>query len=153
MKISISICSLFQIDFSHSSIASPGLDLTHLLFTSSQSSVKEPEWEKLLQLYHEELICILKKMNYPKPLPTLASIKHQFRTNGLYPAMIGILEQNNRVLNHEADDCNIVSLFMTPVTVKGDREKRMKVLANPKAAVMTKYLLDYYDKNGYLDIK
>lgn len=140
-----------QIDFAHGYIGSPGIDIAHLLFTSSHSSLRELEWDKLIQYYHEELCNMLRELSYPKKLPTLREIRRQVDTSSLYTAFIGILEQNHRAFEINSTELNVIALFFAPVTVEGAFEKRKKALSMPKAAAMTKYLIEYYDRKGYFN--
>lgn len=124
-----------------------------MLFTSSNSSLRELEWDKLLQYYHEELVFVLKKLEYSKPLPTLRSIRNQFANSGLYTALVGIMLQNTctNVLEPEVFEGEFLPLFLFPSTSDEDRKTRAKILSNPKAAITTKHLLEYYDRKGYLN--
>lgn len=106
-----------------------------------------------MKLYHTELAILLKKLDYPCPLPTLRDIRHQFKDCGLYTALIGILEQNNRVLDTNLLDVKIGILFMTPDDSENGKKLRAQVLSQPKAAIITKFLIEYFYKNGFFDLK
>lgn len=151
MNRKFNLIFLLQVDFAHCYIGSPALDLAHLIFTSSHSSLRELEWDKLLQYYHKELCLALKSSNYPKQFPTLRDIRVQFLNSGLYTAVTGIFMQNLRVLEKDyCNDNNVIQLFMMPSNGENDRSIRARILSNPKAAIMTKYLLEYYDRKGFL---
>lgn len=140
-----------QIDFAHGFVGSPAVDILHLLFTSSHSSLRELEWDKLIQNYHQELCNMLQKFSYPKKLPTLRSIRHQIDSSSLYTAFIGIIEQNHRAIDKDSGELNVIALFFAPDTVEGTLQEREKALFMPKAAKMTRYLIEYYDRKGFLN--
>lgn len=71
---------------------------------------------------------------------------------GIYTAYIGILEQNHRVFDGDLKNCNIVALFFL-ADVENVQASRKRVVSVPKASVMTKYLLEYFNRKGYLDLE
>lgn len=106
-----------------------------------------------MKLYHTELVTLLQKLDYPNPLPTLRDIRRQFKDCGLYTALIGILEQNNRVLDEHLLDVKIGVLFLTPDVSERGKKLRAKALSQPKATIITKFLIEYFYKNGFFDLK
>lgn len=122
------------------------------MFISSDEKLREPEWNQLLELYHEELVKVLEKVEYKKPLPTLNTIKHQFSTNGLYIALYSLVELNNRCRGPDHREADSVSLFMSPSLSEEDRKLKAEAISRPAVANITKFLIQFYDKNGYFDL-
>lgn len=60
--------------YSSDQVGSPGLDLSYLLFTSSDINHSHEEWDHLLRVYYTELIRILCKFGYKGEVPTFLGI-------------------------------------------------------------------------------
>ena len=67
------------VDFQESFFGSPGVDLNHLIYTSSDFEVHEKHLDELLESYTNTLATTLKKLNYKKEIPSLEDVKLEFK--------------------------------------------------------------------------
>lgn len=126
-------------------VGSPMSDLRHILYTSSHLSVREFEWDQLIEHYHTKLNETLVKLNYPKKIPSLRDIQAQ-AYKGLYNALIGILLNSIRCATNV--DGNDIMIFFT--NNENDAIKRVEILSNPKSIENIKYLLDFYARKNII---
>lgn len=124
-----------------------GLDLTYNFFTSSHEDLRESDWDRLLQHYHQQLKSTLVQLNYSKPVPTLTDIHVQFLQRGITYALFGTLLAGVRRLENVEEDG--ISKFLN--NTEADQKFRLDMLANPAVDKNLKFLLSYYDRKGFLD--
>lgn len=127
--------------------ASAGRDISHLLFTSSNESVTENDWDELIKHYHSELCTVLKAINYPKRIPSLTDIQEQIIKSGLYNALVGVLVTGLRYTDLSKIDDHAVALFVS--NNEGDAVKRKQFFKDPECIERIKFLLDYCNRKGF----
>ena len=66
------------IDFQLSRYSSPALDLQYFLYTSPQESIRSQKTDYLIEVYHEELCNILRKVGQEDKLISLEDLKREF---------------------------------------------------------------------------
>ena len=127
-------------DFGLSVFASPGIDLSYLLFSSSTSDIKDLEFDTLLQHYHHHLHQNLIKYGYIKEIPSLTQIHNEFLKYGV----VGVIYTNfllpMRFAKNQKDLDELV---------RGKIEGKM--FENEQYLSRMKFLLNYYDRKGLLD--
>lgn len=126
---------------------SPGRDITHLLFSSSNFNVIEADWDELIKHYHTELSKVLKAINYPKNIPSLAVIREQVLKSGLYSALVGVLITGLRYTNASEFNEHLIALYMN--NSEENQPKRQKMFADPECVERIKYLFQYYERNNF----
>lgn len=138
-----------QVDYTVGCLTSPGKDLTYLLFTSSSSSVRESEWDLLIQYYHEKLSLMLNKLDYPRRIPTLNDIQVSFIQRGTLSALYGFFITGLRFGNETKSDG---LLPFVSINNRSDEEFRFRMYSNPDCEQTIKFLLDYLSRKGFFDI-
>lgn len=124
-----------------------GVDVVNLFYTSSAHNVQEQEWDKLVQHYHNELVNNLKKLNYNLYVPTITDIHTEILQHSMHSVGMSMLAHALQQLD-DTTNADISSLFLdTEVAI--DFRKKLSQL--PKYNEIMKYLLNYYDRKGYLD--
>jgi hypothetical protein len=72
------------IDYQMPFWGSPAKDLLYLLITSVRDEDKLQNFDNLMEFYHRELVSSLKKLDYQKPIPTLAELHVDLLEKGSY---------------------------------------------------------------------
>lgn len=137
-----------MVDFQVGCVGPAIFDLAYALFSSSQESLTDSDWDHLLQHYHLELKTMLLKLGYCKRIPTLTDIQAQFIQKAASMAPVSLLVLGIR--HFEGADETTMSKFMGESEEDGDY--RYNIMANPKAQKYLKFLLDFYDRKGLLDV-
>lgn len=140
--------NVMLIDYALGSINSPGDDIAYLLFSSSNKSICEREWDRLIKHYHKILSQNLIKLNYAKPIPTIADIHSSFLSCSLRTSFACLMlramckfsavhqgEGFSVFMGESEDDCNF----------------RYEMFANPDFRTTLEYLIDFYDRKGFFD--
>lgn len=128
---------------------SPGKDVSYMFFSSSsKQELKDCEWDRLLQHYHDQLKSTLVKLNYPRKIPSLTDIHISFLNAGISNVIICALVIGIRYLK-ESDVKGILTLLSD-----GEEgvQSRYQMFANPDCKDCLQFLLDYADRKGFLDI-
>lgn len=119
-----------------------------LLYGSSQStSITQADRERLIQFYHIELIELLKKLEYPRTLPTLLDIQTVVLRFDLYNALVVLFVIGLRYVG-ESFDGGFMEL--TEMAHSSD-ENSAKMFTHPKCIEELKYVLEMFDRRGYFD--
>ncbi|KAJ6649181.1 hypothetical protein Bhyg_04415, partial [Pseudolycoriella hygida] len=79
------------IDFQMVHSGSPVLDICYLIFSSSETSMRETEFDYLLHYYHDQLSSVLNKLEYINRIPTLDDLQNEMLRRGAYGVPLGIL--------------------------------------------------------------
>lgn len=137
-----------MVDFQISCLGSVVSDLAYTLFTSSQEDVTDRDWDHLLQHYHVELKSMLLKLGYSKRIPTLTEIHSKFVQKAATMAPISLFVLGIR--HFEGADETTNSKFVGDS--EEDAEYRYNIMANPNVQKCFKFLLDYFDRKGFLDV-
>ena len=135
------------VDYSIGFFGSPGIDLSFLLFISCDSSVKEREWDILIQDYHTELVSSLKKLHYPRKIPTLTDIHIEILRKGI----IGVMYSTFLIPLRLLEDTSQADYNGLLGNTDEARAFRKSLFGHPKYQERMEYLLDYYDRKGFLD--
>jgi Ecdysteroid kinase-like family len=135
------------IDYAVGFFGSPAIDLSYLLFTSCANELRGHDFDILIQYYHAELSAVLRKLNYPEPRPTLLEIHIEMMKKGIVGLIFAMLINALRVVDDTAD-ADLSSLLLDTETALKFREKMFQ---HPKYADRMQYLLQYFDRKGYLD--
>lgn len=128
------------VDFGLSVFASPGIDLSYLLFSSSTSDIKDLEFDILIQFYHKHLHQNLIRFGYSREIPSLTQIHNEFLKYGV----VGVIYTNfllpMRFANEQQDLNELVR-----GNINVDMFKNQEFLSRME------FLLNYYDRKGLLD--
>lgn len=135
------------LDFQISFYGCPAMDLSYLLYTSSADDVQEKEWDQLLMLYHRELVSSLEKFEYPKRLPTLSDIHKGMLTKGFLGCLFSFLLVGVRQVEDTAN-ADLAHLMNDDDEANEFREM---MFTHPKFVARIQYLLDFYERKGYLE--
>lgn len=73
-----------QIDYQEGFFGSPGIDLNWFIFTSCNQQVVANDVQTLYQFYYTTLVDTLKKLKYPKDIPSFDDIKREIHRNGYH---------------------------------------------------------------------
>lgn len=134
---------LKQVDFALGKYTTPSIDLFCLLYGSTNSSIRQGDRERLIQYYHMELIKYLKLLSFPGRMPTLLEIQTVAFRPDLYNTLIVLFITGLRYVNKSFDE--------GAHEVAGDGHERNELFSHPDCIERVKYLLDMFDRRGYLD--
>ncbi|XP_001648774.2 uncharacterized protein LOC5564428 [Aedes aegypti] len=135
------------VDYAVGFFGSPAIDLSYLLFTSSSDDVTTEQFDLLIQYYHSELVDCLAKLNYSKPMPTLLDIQVEMLRKGFVGIMFVTFLIPLRLIEDTANADLGNLLGSTPEAM----EFRRNMFSHPKYQGRMEYLLNYFDRKGYLD--
>ncbi|XP_055605522.1 uncharacterized protein LOC129753701 [Uranotaenia lowii] len=135
------------VDYAVGFFGSPAIDLSYLLFTSSADEVTTDQFDLLLQKYHSHLIDCLEKLGYSKKLPSLIDIQVEMLRKGFVGIMFATFLIPLRLMEDtaSADLGNLLASTSEAV------EFRRKLFDQPRYQSRMEYLLNYFDRKGYLD--
>ncbi len=85
-----SASNVLLIDFQMVYAGSPVLDLCYSLFSSSDVSMRDQDFDSLFHYYHEQLSLALTKLGYKNEIPTLNTLHDQMVKRGVYGVPLGI---------------------------------------------------------------
>lgn len=123
------------------------VDITSILYTSSDETFRHSHWDELIQYYHSELIKSLKKFNYCGTLPTLTDLHAQIIQRGISTIANGLYEFSSR---GKTADVNVTDLMGDSLDDDAIR-KRLKMIEDAKNCEGFKFMLNYFDRRGYFD--
>lgn len=136
------------VDYSFGCWGAVGRDLSYILFSSSARTVSERDWDLLLQCYHTELTLALKKLNYPKQIPTLNDIHASFLQKSILSAVCSIVITGIRYMKKYQKDGSLVFVSQDD----SDKQFLYEMYSNPESSDSFKRLLEYFDRKGILQI-
>ncbi|ETN60248.1 Juvenile hormone-inducible protein [Anopheles darlingi] len=135
------------VDYATGFFGSPAIDLSYLLFTSAANDVTVDDFDLLLQHYHAELVDTLTKLKYGKRIPTLLDIQIEMLRKGHNGVMFSTFLIPLRLLEDTAN-ADLGGLL-------GRSEEaiafRQRLFSHPRYQDRMEYLLNFYDRKGYLD--
>lgn len=114
-----------------------------LLYASASSSIKQCDREHLIQYYHGELVKNLKALNFRGSIPTLLDIQLAVFQIDYYNALIVLFVLGLRYVNMSYDGG-----FLEAVN---GSNSNAKMYSHPECIEQLKYMLDLFDRRGYLD--
>lgn len=135
-------------DYQISFIGPAVIDVANTLYTSSHLSLRADDYDRLAQIYHEELIETLSKFGHLKSLPTLTDIQVELLRCGVCHVAIGLFVCAARSYEKFGEMDNMSKLA-------GDNDVGRRfiydVLISAKENEAFKFLLNYFDRRGYFD--
>ncbi|XP_039429594.1 uncharacterized protein LOC120413009 [Culex pipiens pallens] len=138
-------CTL--VDYAVGFFGSPAIDLSYLLFTSSSDDVTTEQFDLLLQYYHAELVDCLAKLGYSKKLPSLLDIQVEMLRKGF----VGIMFVTFLIPLRLIEDTASADLGHLLGSSAEAVDFRRRMFSHPKYQGRMEYLLQYFDRKGYLD--
>lgn len=135
------------VDFAVGFYGSPGIDLSYLLFTSNTEDGTEADWDKLLRVYHTELVSTLQKLGFMGRIPTFLDIYVEYLRRCYYGLMISTFIIPLRLLEDTKDADLSGLLGEGPEHVAF----RKMLFGAPKYRNFIEPLLKFWDSKGLLD--
>lgn len=144
----IQIKSTSKVDFALCKHTNPSYDVALLLYGSSQSqSIGQADRERLIQFYHTELITLLVKLQYPNSLPTLVDIQTLVFRFDLYNVLVVLFVIGLRYMDTSFDG----GFMELSECAQNVNDTPAQMYSHPKCIDELKYILDMFDRRGYLD--
>lgn len=137
-----------MIDFQIGSWGPVAVDLGYALFTSSHQDFGDKEWDCLLAVYQRELARVLARLEYSAKVPSLSDIQAQFLLKGCSMTAMGFIGVGLR--NFEKGTEDTMAKYL--VDTAENRQFQLDMMANPKCRPCIEFLLDFFDRKGFLDI-
>lgn len=134
-----------QVDFALCKFTSPAFDLNLLLYGNIHQSSSQAECEQLIQFYHIELAKLLQKLNYPKKIPSLLEIQSVTFRIDFYNILLILLVIGLRYVGKSYDGG-----FIEMSECMQDNDET-GMYSQPECKEKLKYMLDLFDRRGYLD--
>lgn len=127
---------------------SPILDVSYLLFTSSNDTVACDEFDQLFDYYCDQLIAVMLKLYLPTSMiPSKVSLQTEFNERGVYGAFFSLFSVPMRILEHATD--NAVQKFLNKS--QEGLEFRSQIYSNANVKKLLMNLLIYFNKKHFLD--
>lgn len=143
-ELHLCIC---QVNFELGFFGSPGIDLSFLFFISTSSSIKDLEFDMLLQHYHKHLHANLIKFGYRQQIPTLTDIHNEYLNKGFAAVVNSMLLLPLRF----ADLNEMTSMHFLTDESEENLKMRRKFYGTPEFRERMEFLLNFYDRKGLLD--
>lgn len=134
-------------DYQISFIGPAVIDVANTLYTSSDISLRADDYDRLIQIYHAQLIATLSQLQYSKSMPTLTDIQVELLRHGLCHAAIGLFMFAVRS-SGKMDEMDLSNLSGD---TDGDRQFIYDVLISAKDSDAFKFLINHFDRRGYFD--
>lgn len=127
---------------------SPILDVSYLLFTSSNGMITCDEFDQLFDYYCDQLIAVMRKLDLPaSKVPSKANLQMEFNERGAYGAFFSLFTVPMRILEHATDDA--VRKFLNKS--QEGLEFRTQIYSNANVQKLLINLLIYFNKKHFLD--
>lgn len=127
---------------------SPILDVSYLLFTSSNELITSIEFDQLFDYYCEQLIDVMVKLDVSSStIPTKEQLQDEFNLRGCYGAFFSLFSVPLRLL--EQANNNEVKQFLNKS--QDGQEFRTQIYSNPKVQTLLINLLTYFNKKDFLN--
>lgn len=140
------LLSIQKVDFALCKHSQPTIDLAVLLYVNGDKNTTQADRERYIKFYHGELVELLRKMNYPKEVPTLLDIQVIAYRMDFYTAFAVLLCTGLRFLDTSFEGG---SIEMSKSIDSGEQSGGM--YSHPDCQRQLKYLLDLTDRRGYFD--
>lgn len=144
--VTVSPLDAIIVDFQCGYFNSPVLDIMQVLFNSSSKTLRANDWDEIVIHYHSELVNLLRKLEYSKPVPTLSEIQAERRKRIHYSAPMGVFALSVRNVTQDAD----ISMFFGQS--EEDHNYRVQALLTPKYRKNLEFLLQFCEDNGLLEV-
>lgn len=129
-------------------IGSPILDVSYLMFSSSNENITTDEFDQLFDFYSDALIDTMLKLNLPSSkVPSKQQLQQEFELRGCYGAFFSLFSVPLRILENTNNDA--VKLFLNKS--QEGIEFRTQIYSNPKARILLSNLLTYFNKKPFLN--
>lgn len=141
---------MFQLDFQMSYFGSPILDVSYLLFTSSNEDIKCYEFDQLFDYYCEQLIDTMRLLDVSSSsskIPSKQQLRDEFTLRGCYGAMFSLFSVPLRVVDHSNNDA--IKQFLNKST--DGLAYRTNIYSDTTVRKLLANLLLYFDKKQFLD--
>lgn len=127
---------------------SPILDVSYLLFTSSNEHITVDEFDQLFDFYCDTLINTMIKLNLPSSkIPSKQQLLTEFELRGCYGAFFSLFSVTLRTFENANNDEVKLFLNKSPEGV----EFRKQIYSNAKAQKLLSNLLMYFNKKQFLN--
>lgn len=127
---------------------SPILDVSYLLFTSSNENIKCDEFDQLFNYYCEQLIDIMTQLDCAtSKIPSKHQLQNEFTLRGLYGAMFSLFSVPLRIVEHTNNDA--IKKFLNKS--QDGLAFRTNIYSNPKVQQLLANLLLHFDKKHFFD--
>lgn len=130
-------------DLSSGYYGSPGLDLAHILFTISDNYGEE-HWDRLLRIYHEELVRVLKHLGYKKEIPTFLDIYIEFLKRAQFALMRSVILIGLRLANYPRDISALIG--------EDPEQLQKQMFLHPKYRSLLEPILKFCYNKGIMDV-
>ncbi|XP_058818073.1 uncharacterized protein LOC131681334 [Topomyia yanbarensis] len=136
------------VDYAISYFGSPGIDLSFLLFTSSSNEVSTDDFDSLVQYYYKHLMEHLQCLGVSsQEVPTLLDIQMEVLRKGF----IGVMYSTFLIPLRLIEDTANADLGNLLGSTEEAMHFRRQLFKHPKYQERMEYLLNYYDRKGFLD--
>jgi hypothetical protein len=135
------------VDYALGYFGSPAIDLSYFFCTSTMEQLKERDFDQLLQHYHEELVLSLQKLDYKKRIPTLTDLQVELLKKG----MVGVIYSMFLVALLLVEDTANADLSHLLNNTEKALQFRKMMFQHPKYRRRMEYLLDFFDRRGFLE--
>lgn len=125
---------------------SPILDISYLLFTSSNSEITYDQFDELISQYFDELIEMMTKLNVSN-IPDKKRLHTDFQERGCYGAFFSIFSVPMRITDNATND--EIEKFLSDSTE--GLEFRKQLYSNEKARKVLTNLLKYFDRKEFFN--
>uniref|UniRef100_A0A336MA18 CSON013155 protein n=1 Tax=Culicoides sonorensis TaxID=179676 RepID=A0A336MA18_CULSO len=134
------------LDWQYSSYAFPILDFLLFIYTSTNDDIRLNHAD-LFQIYYNELVSTLKKLNYSRKIPTLFEFRHQYLKKS-FLKLTSCIMMLPSMINEVNDDADFESLMLDD-----EKARRFKktIMSNPKYRTILQKLLPIFDSEGLMD--
>lgn len=135
------------VDYSMGFHGSPGLDLAYFLFTSNVPDHGEADWDRMLRVYHNELVRVLDKLGYKKKVPSFLDIYIEFLKRAHYALLVATFLIPLRLVE-DATHADISGLM-------GDSPEkvafRRQIFSHPRYRSLLEPILKFCYNKGIMD--
>ncbi|XP_063704675.1 uncharacterized protein LOC134834072 [Culicoides brevitarsis] len=141
-----SLKDVVVLDWQYSTYASPLLDFILFVFTSTNDEIRLNHAD-VFQFYYKELTETLKKLKYPKHIPTLLEFRQQYLRKS-FLKLTSCIMMLPSMINEVTDDAEFESLMLD-----NEKARRFKntIMSNPKYRAILQKLLPVFDCEGLLN--
>lgn len=138
-----------QLDFQMSYYGSPILDVSYLLFTSSNEQIRTHEFDHLFDYYCDQLIDVMQRMDLPSDkIPNKLQLHTEFQLRGCYGGFFALFSVPLRVC-HRSIGKTAVQQFLSQN--EDGHIFRRQLYSNERAKKILTILLKYFDEKMLLN--
>lgn len=125
---------------------SPILDISYLLFTSSNSDITFDQFDELISQYFDELIEMMTKLNV-STIPDKKHLQMDYLRRGCHGAFFSMFSVPMRIHDNATND--EIKKFLSNST--DGLEFRKQLYFNEETRKVLSNLLKYFDQKGFLN--